>query len=469
LAGERIPVDGTVRQGVASVDQSLLTGESLPAERVPGDTVRAGSLCLDGTLELVCLAASEDSLLSRMVRAVEEARAEPSRMERLADRAAAAFVPLTMALAALVTVYWQSAGPGRAWLIGLSVLVVACPCAMGIAAPLVNVLALAAAARRGVLVRSAEALERLAGVSMVAFDKTGTLTLGRIEVQQVVPASPESELLASAAAAGSASLHPVAQAVARATAAVAPTPQQGARTLPGRGVEVQLEDGGLVLLGQPRWVESQVAAVPEDWRRALDEAARPGQGVVWCARYGRLLGAFVFEDPPDQEAAEAVAACRKLGLRLMLLSGDRTAAVEEAARRLGIADHAGELLPEDKVARIRARQEQGQHVAMVGDGLNDALALAAADVGIAVSSGADVTREVAEVAFLEGGLRKLPRLIVLARRARRIAIQNLAWAFGYNSVMLALASAGMLRPIWAALIMLASSAVVILNALRVRK
>ncbi|MBM3749423.1 MAG: cation-translocating P-type ATPase, partial [Acidobacteria bacterium] len=169
------------------------------------------------------------------------------------------------------------------------------------------------------------------------------------------------------------------------------------------------------------------------------------------------------------EAAEVLAACRKLGLRLMLLSGDRTAAVEEAARRLDIAEYAGELLPEDKVARIRATQAQGQRVAMVGDGLNDALALAAADVGIAVSSGVEVTREVAQVAFLEGGVWKLPRLFELARRARRIAIQNLAWAFGYNAVALALASAGLLRPIWAALIMLASSVVVIANALRVRK
>jgi len=271
-----------------------------------------------------------------------EACLAPSRMERLADRAAAAFVPLTMALAALVTVYWQSAGPGRAWLIGLSVLVVACPCATGIAASLANVLALGAAARSGVLIRSTEALERLVGVRTVALD--------------------------------------------------------------------------------------QIA-----------------------------------------EAAEVLAACRKLGLRLMLLSGDRTAAVEEAARRLDVADYAGELLPEDKVTRIRATQAQGQRVAMVGDGLNDALALAAADVGIAVSSGVEVTREVAQVAFLEGGVWKLPRLFELARRARRIAIQNLAWAFGYNAVALALASAGLLRPIWAALIMLASSVVVIANALRVRK
>jgi Cu+-exporting ATPase len=461
-AGERIPVDGEVERGAAAVDQSILTGESLPVERGPGSQVRAGSLCLDGTLELVATAPAAHSLLQRMIRAVEEVRATPSRRERLADRAVAVFVPATLLLAVIVTAYWWRREPARAWLNGLSVLVVACPCALGIATPVVNVRALAAAARRGILVRSAEALERLADIRTVALDKTGTVTRGQVEVKRVLGNDP-AELLAKAAAAAAGSLHPVAKAIARAAAAagVSPAARESARTLPGRGIEARLEGGGVVRLGQPRWIASQAGASPEGWE------AQGASGVAWCASEGRLLGAFVFEDPVAEEAIEAVAACRELGLRLTLLSGDRSEAVAEAARRLGIADYAGGLLPEEKVERIRVLQERERLAAMVGDGVNDALALAAADVGIAVSSGTEVTREVAAVAFLEGDLRKLPRLIELARRARRVALENLAWAFSYNSVGLALAAAGLLRPIWAALLMLVSSAVVIGNSMRV--
>jgi heavy metal translocating P-type ATPase len=461
-AGERIPVDGAVQHGVAAVDQSVLTGESLPLERGPGSQVRAGSLCLDGTLEITAAAPAADSLLQRMIRAVEELRATPSRRERLADRAVAVFVPLTLLLAAAVTAYWSRRDPARAWLNGLSVLVVACPCALGIATPVVNVRALAAAARRGILIRSPEALERLAEVHTVALDKTGTVTCGQMEVTRVV-ADNQAQLLAHAASAAAGSLHPVALAVARAAeaAGVAPAPRQSARTLPGRGVEARLLDGSPVWLGQPRWVASRAGLSHQP---APDEG--PG-GVAWCATEGRLLGAFFFQDPVSQEALDAVAACRQLGLRLALLSGDRAPAVSEAARRLGVIEWAAELLPEEKVERIRASQAKGQLVAMVGDGINDALPLAAADVGIAVSSGTEVAREVAAVAFLEGDLRKLPQLVELARRARRVARQNLAWTFAYNSVGLALAAAGLLRPVWAALLMLVSSAVVIGNSMRV--
>lgn len=461
-AGERIPVDGKVERGTAAVDQSMLTGESLPVERGPGSQVHAGTLCLDGTLELTVTAAVGDSLLQRMIRAVEEARAQPSRRERLADRAVAVFVPATLLLATTVTLYWWRRDPARAWLNGLSVLVVACPCALGIATPVVSARALGAAARNGVLVRSAEAMERLGELRTVALDKTGTVTSGRVTLRRLVGDDPR-ELLSKAAAAAAGSLHPVATAVTRAAEAsgIRAGAARFARTVPGRGIEAQLEDGSKVWLGQPRWVAAEAGVPPVHWKVEGDS------GVAWCAIEGRLLGGFVFEDPVTQEAIEAAAACRRMGLHLVLLSGDRSEAVAEAARRLGIREFAGGLLPEEKIQRLRALQARAAPVAMVGDGVNDAPALTAADVGIAVSGGADISREVAAVVLLASDLRALPRLVALARRARTVARQNLAWAFGYNSIGLALAAAGMLRPVWAALLMLASSTAVILNSLRV--
>jgi Cu2+-exporting ATPase len=457
-AGERIPVDGHVLQGAAAIDQSMLTGEPLPVERSMGDTVRAGSLCLDSVLEIACTAATSESWLTRMVRAVEEAERLRSPLERLADRVAAAFVPLTVALAAVVVLFWWPHGHESAFLNGLSVLVVACPCALGIALPVVNVLALAAAARRGILVRSAEALERLAEIRTVALDKTGTVTRGQVEVKQLVlaDAADEQVLLAQAASAAAESLHPVAQAIVRLAQqrGVPLEPRRRVQVLPGRGLEAELDSGAQVLLGQPRWVEGRIGNVPE-----------PPSGTAWCAADGRLLGAFLLDDPVSPEAVEAAAACRVLGLNLLLLSGDRTEAVARAASLLSISDYAGGLLPEEKAARVQAIE----HAAMVGDGINDAPALAAADVGIAVAGGTDVAREVAQVVFLQGGLSNLPPLIQLARRARRIGRQNLAWTFGYNSAGLTLAACGLLQPIWAALIMLASSVVVISNALRVQR
>ncbi|MEK7404737.1 MAG: cation-translocating P-type ATPase [Acidobacteriota bacterium] len=463
-AGERIPVDGRVLAGAAAIDQSMLTGEPLPVERRQGETVRAGSLCLDAVLEVECTANAAGSLLARLVSAVEEAQRARPPIERLADRVSAAFVPLTFLLAVAVFLYWWPQSAEKAWLSGLSVLVVACPCALGIALPVVNTLALAEAARRGILVRSAEALERLSAIRTVALDKTGTVTHGQVEVTAVLPVDgvEAGELLSHAAAAAADSLHPVARAVERAALqqGVEAPLRRGLRAFPGCGVEAELESGARVVLGQPRWVQTHLRGGPVNFS---------GDCGAWCAAGGRLLGGFLLDDPVAPEAVEALAACREMGLRLLLLSGDRPAAVARAAAQLGIAEHAGGLLPEEKTERVRALQSGGERVAMVGDGINDAPALAAADVGIAVSGGTDVAREVAEVAFIEGGLWKLPQLIRLARRAQRLGRQNLAWAFGYNAIALSLAAGGLLRPIWAALIMVASSVLVVTNSFRLAR
>ncbi len=451
LPGERIPVDGVIARGASAVDESMLTGEPAPAERNEGEAVRAGTLCLNGALEIACTAPAAASLAARIVAAVEEAQRARSPLETMADRVAAVLAPFTVALAAVVV--WQ-----RGWLTGLSVLVVACPCAVGIAVPLVNVTALAAAARRGILVRSAAALDALARIDTMVFDKTGTITGGRLEVREIVPLGEASgaEVLAAAASAAAGSAHPVSRAVSAMAhrEGVAVEPSRRTEELPGRGLRAELESGRRVLLGQPHWVAEETGTPPE---------TREG---VLCAVEGRLAGLLLLDDPVPPEAAPGVAALRHLGLRLALLSGDRPEAVARAAAALGIAEHEGALLPGDKAARIAAMRVAGRRVAMVGDGINDAPALAAADAGIAASGGADTAREVAQVVLLEPGLAKLAELVRLARLARRMGRRNLAWTFAYNGVALALAASGALRPVFAAALMLASSLAVVANALR---
>ena len=446
LAGERAPVDGRILSGAASLDESMFTGEPLPVARGPGDTVRAGSISVDGTIELE--AAAGEPLVRRIVNSIEEAQRLRSPMERLADRAAAALVPFTVTLAAAATAYWWRTDRDRAWLSGLSTLVVACPCALGIAVPLANVLAMAAAARRGVLVRSAEALERLAAVRRIVFDKTGTVTRGQAVVKQIAPAAGFDERMAleAAAAAAAHSVHPAARAIAeeaRRRGILIPGVRE-VRTFPGLGVSAELDDGRRVSLGQPRWVGGEAA-----------------QGGVCCAVDGRVAASFVLEDPVTPEAVKIAAECRRMGYELALLSGDRREAVAEAAARLGVLEFEGGLLPDEKAARLL-----GRNAAMIGDGINDAPALAAATVGIAVASGTDVAREVAGIVFLEPGVARLPELLRLARRTRRIALENLGWTVAYNAVALTLAVCGLLQPVWAAASMLVSSVVVVTNSLR---
>ncbi len=457
--GERVPVDGVVVSGAGSLDESMLSGEPLPAARATGATVRAGSVCVDGLIELE--ASGGPPLVARIAAAVEEARRVRSPLERLADRVASWFVPVTLSLAAAVTLWWLRTDPAKAWLSGLSVLVVACPCALGIAVPMANVLALGTAARRGILIRSSEALERLAGARTIAFDKTGTVTQSRIEVKGVLPAAGHDEraVLETAASAAARSVHPVSRAIVEAArnAGITVAEPESAENVPGLGVAAQLSGGQRTLLGQPRWVAAQTGSAPPECEPDTEG------GCVWCASEGVVIGAITFRDPVAQEAVEAVAACRRMGFQTALLSGDRKQAVAGAAALLGIGDFAGGLLPEEKAAWIRAR---GAGAVMVGDGINDAPALAAAAVGIAVAGGTDVAREVADVVLLEPDLRRIPGLLGLAARTRRIARQNLAWTFAYNAVALALAAAGLLEPIRAAATMLVSSVLVIGNSLR---
>jgi P-type E1-E2 ATPase len=289
-------------------------------------------------------------------------------------------------------------------------------------------------------------------------------------VAGILPVAPfdERALLQLAAAAAEDSLHPVSRAIARHAreAGVTIPSRDKVTVLAGRGVEVTLAGGGRVTLGQPAWVERGVERIPEEWRVQLEAAVAASNGVVYCASNGKLMGALLLEDSIAHDAREAVTACTSLGLRTILLSGDRPAAVAHVAALLGIDDYEGGLTPEDKAARIQAMQQSGHAVAMAGDGINDATALAAAQVGIAVAGGTDVAREVAEVVFLDAGLHRLAWLLHLARRARRVAIRNLVWTAGYNAIALLAASAGWLTPVLAAALMLVSSLFVIGSSLR---
>jgi heavy metal translocating P-type ATPase len=470
LAGERIPVDGAIERGASAIDESMLTGEPVPAGRSPGEAVSSGSLVVDGAIEVRCTHPANASMVARIISTVEHALEHRSHIERLADRAAAWFVPAAMALACVVVIAWWGRGAERAWMAGLSVLVVACPCALGIAVPLAYTIAIGAAARNGILVRSGEALERLAHIDTMAFDKTGTLTEGRLRVTAVLPVEPfdERALLSLAAAAAQDSLHPVSRAIARhaSEAGVTLPARDEVTVLAGRGVEVVLAGGRRVTLGQPDWVESAAGQAPASWRARIESTAAASNGVVYCATDGKLAGAVLLEDSIAHDAAAAVAACAGLGLGTVLLSGDRREAVAYVASSIGIRNYEGGMTPEDKAARIQAMQRNGRTVAMAGDGINDATALAAADVGIAVAGGTDVAREVAEVVLLDPGLHRLAWLVELARRARRVAIRNLVWTAAYNAIALAAAAAGWLTPVLAAALMVVSSLFVIGSSLR---
>ena len=469
LTGERIPVDGRIERGSSAVDESMLTGEPVPAGRFPGDEVNAGSLVVDGAVELRCTRPASGSLVARIIASVEHALEHRAHIELLADRAAALFVPATVLLALLVVVGWWSSGLERAAMAGLSVLVVACPCALGIAVPLVHTIAIGAAARNGILVRSAEALERLAHVDTVAFDKTGTLTSGKLEVTGLWPAAPcdEDQLLRLAGAAASGSLHPVSRAIARraASAGLRLPELEGVAVFAGQGLEALLAGNRRVKLGRPDWVERAIKQLPIQWNERLNQALLACHTVVYCAVDDVLAGAVLLEDTLATDAPAAVRACFCLGLQIVLLSGDRPQAVAHAASLLGIKEFAGTLSPQEKAARIQEMQSQGRVVAMAGDGINDATALAAAQTGIAVAGGTDVAREVAEVVFLDSGLHRLPWLFVLARRAHRVAIRNLAWTAAYNLLALSAAAMGWLTPILAAALMLLSSLFVIGSSL----
>jgi Cu+-exporting ATPase len=470
--GERVPVDGVVLEGTGSADESMLTGESLPVEKAPGEKLIAGSILADGACVLRATAVGAETVLAQIVRLVENAQASKPPIQRQVDRVSAVFVPVVLLAALATAVGWALAGGSVATAVlnAVAVLVIACPCALGLATPTAIMAGTGAAARSGILIRDAAVLERARAVNTVVFDKTGTLTEGRPELVAVLPAPGEREetVLAMAAALVAQSEHPLAEAVRRRAPPAATA--SGFTALPGRGVRGRLEEREL-LLGSPRALAEAGIDAGALAAEATQQAAA-GRTLSWLAEIApnpRPLALLAFGDAPRPTARAAVARLRRAGLSVVLLSGDVPGAAAAVAAAVGIDQVLAEVLPGQKAEQVAALKSEGAVVAMVGDGVNDAPALAAADVGIAMGSGSDVAMQTAGITLIRADPALVAPALEIARRTHATIRQGLFWAFAYNVIGIPLAASGMLSPLIAGTAMALSSVSVVSNALRLRR
>ena len=463
--GERIPVDGELLEGSGPVDESLITGESRPVDKVPGARLLGGSVNGEALLRLRCSALGAESTLARIARMVEQAQGHKAPVQRLVDRVSAVFVPVVVLIALLTLLGWGLARGDweRALLNAVAVLVIACPCALGLATPAAIMAGTGVAARRGILIKDAAALEQAHRVNLVAFDKTGTLTLGR---PHLVAQEGEPELLRLAAALQAGSEHPLARAVREAAQDLALPAASDLQAVAGRGLRARVE--GLELaLGSSRYMRELGVELTPLLPRAEGLQAE-GHTVSWLASLGetpRLIGLLAFGDALKPEAAQAVNALHAQGLRTALVSGDNRGAAERVARALGIDELRAEVLPEDKARIVAELRASGSVVAMVGDGINDAPALAQADVGLAMATGTEVAMAAAGITLMRGNPALVADAIAVSRKTYAKIRQNLFWAFVYNLVGIPLAALGLLNPMIAGAAMALSSVSVLGNAL----
>ncbi|HEX2333002.1 MAG TPA: heavy metal translocating P-type ATPase [Burkholderiales bacterium] len=468
--GERIPVDGRVIEGRTHADESMLTGESLPVAKGPGDKVTGGAVNAEGLIAIRVSAVGAQSVLAHIIELVENAQTKKAPIERLVDQVSAVFVPTVLVLAATALLAWGLATGD--WQNGLlnavAVLVIACPCALGLATPTAIIAGTGVAARHGILIKDAEALETAHAIRLVAFDKTGTLTVGKPVLAVFKPL--ENDALALAAALQAGSEHPLARAVSAAAKGLELKPALDVSAVAGRGIEGRVA-GRRLVIGSSRWMrELGVDLAPLETEAAQAEGA--GQSVSWLADLTgapRLVAMMAFGDEPRSEAREAVEQLHRRGVRTIMLTGDNRRAAEAVARRLGIKDVRAEVLPADKAAAVEALRKGGSPVAMVGDGVNDAPALAAADLGIAMGSGTDVAMHAAGVTLMRSDPRLVPAALDIARRTRAKIRQNLFWAFVYNVVGIPLAALGILSPVIAGAAMALSSVSVVGNTLLLKR
>jgi len=479
--GEKVPVDGTVNDGHSTVDESMLTGEAIPVEKRGGDAVIGGTLNKTGTFRFTATRVGRETALAQIIEMVRRAQGSKAPIQRVADRVAGIFVPVVLGLAAVTFAAWLAQGPApaltHALVAAVAVLIIACPCSLGLATPTAIMVGTGRGAELGVLIKGGETLEGAHRVTTVVFDKTGTLTHGSPEVTDVVVrGAGEGDLLQMAASVEHASEHPLAQAVTAAAknAGLKLLSVDRFSALPGRGVEATVQ-GARVLLGNARLMREQGVAL--GWAEGeLLRLADEGKTPVVVAREGTVLGIVAVHDSPKAEAHDTVAALHARGLKVAMITGDHAATAAAVARTLGIDTVLAEVLPGDKAAEVERLKAAGEVVAMVGDGINDAPALAQADVGIALGTGTDVAMETADVTLLRGDLTGVVTAIDLSRRTMRTIRQNLFWAFGYNTAGIPVAAGVLypftgllLSPMIAALAMAFSSVSVVTNSLRLRR
>ncbi|MEK6814993.1 MAG: heavy metal translocating P-type ATPase [Nitrospirota bacterium] len=494
--GEKVPVDGTVVSGRSSVDESMVTGESIPVEKQAGDTVIGATINRTGSLTFRATRVGRDTMLAQIVRLVEEAQGSKPPIARLADVIASYFVPAVMGIALLTFLVWWAFGPAPSFTYAVlnmvAVLIIACPCALGLATPTSVMVGTGKGADHGILFRSGPALETLHRVTAVIFDKTGTLTRGEPEVTDIVPVSGErpDEILRLAASVEKGSEHPLGEAVVQRAAAgkIDLSAATGFAAIPGRGVEASV-DGMKVLLGTERLMREK-GADPGAVQADADRLAGEGKTPMYVARGEKVIGLIAVADRPKENAHRVVAALHGQGIEVGMITGDRRLTAEAIARELGIDRVMAEVLPREKAAEVARLQKEGKVVAMVGDGINDAPALARADVGIALGTGTDVAMESADVTLIRGDVGAVVAAIALSRATIRNIKQNLFWAFAYNTILVPVAAGvlylafsqgtppalrwvlgdfGFLNPILAAAAMGLSSVSVVTNALRLRR
>jgi copper-transporting P-type ATPase V len=474
--GEKVPVDGEVLEGASALDESTFTGESLPVEKGVGDRVFGATINASGVLTIRTSAVGSDTALAHIVKLVEDAQTGRAPVQRLADRVSAIFVPAVIVVALVTFGLWSVLGnsPTEGLLAAVAVLIIACPCALGLATPTAIMVGTGRGAELGVLIKGSEVLERTRAITTVLFDKTGTLTHGEMSLTNVYPSDAAGdEVLRLAGAVEANSEHPIGASVAAAAREAGELPPvSDFESVAGYGVRAAVGKGpgaSVVSVGRRKFMAEAGLSIPEDVEQAAERYESEGQTAVFAGYNGVVRGVIAVADTIKPGAGEAIEELRHMGLNVAMISGDNWTTAESIARSLGIESVIAEVVPEEKISEVARLQETGEIVAMVGDGINDAPALVQADLGIAIGTGTDVAIESSDLTLMTGDPRMTALAIQLARRTYRTIVQNLFWAFGYNVVAIPVAALGLLNPILAGAAMAFSSVSVVANSLRLRR
>jgi heavy metal translocating P-type ATPase len=470
--GEKIPVDGVITEGTSSIDESMLTGESMPAAKQPGDAVFGATINMAGALHMRATKVGANTTLAQIVRMVEAAQDNKAPMQKLADRISSVFVPVVLVIAALTAAGWYLATDDilRSIIPAVAVLVIACPCSLGLATPTAIMVGTGLGAKRGILIKNGEALERGKTIDVVMFDKTGTLTEGKPRVGEIVaaPDSTEADVLRLAANVEALSEHPLAQAIVKEASnrGLAFEKARNFTSISGKGAKASLP-AGEVIVGSPRLIAETGAALA-GLSASAQRLETEGNTVVAVALGQNVLGLIAIADSIKSDAKEAISALAAKGIATIMITGDNRRAAQSIARALGMSEVRAEVLPQEKAAEVRRIQDQGKRVAFVGDGINDAPALAQADLGIAIGTGTDIAIEAGQIVLVKGSPAKVIEALELSKVTFRTIQQNMFWAFFYNVAAIPLAALGLLNPMIAAGAMAFSSLTVVGNSLRIR-